>query len=63
MRGLVEEALRSAAANGILGKAVTPYLLDHLARMSNGRTLETNVVLLVDNARVAARIALALRAG
>ena len=58
---LVEEALRSAAEQGISGKAVTPYLLDHLARASQGRTLETNVALLVDNARVAARIALALR--
>jgi pseudouridylate synthase len=62
VRGLVEEALRSAAANGISGKAVTPYLLDHLARVSNGRTLETNVALLVDNARLAARIALVARA-
>lgn len=60
---LVEEALRSATANGISGKAVTPYLLDRLTGMSNGRTLETNGALLVDNARLAARIALALRAG
>lgn len=58
---LVDEAVRSAAEQGISGKAVTPYLLDHLARASQGRTLETNVALLVDNARVAARIALALR--
>jgi pseudouridine-5'-phosphate glycosidase len=60
LRGLVEGALRAASAAGISGKAVTPYLLDHLARMNNGRTLETNVALLVENARVAARIALAL---
>ncbi len=63
MRGLVEQALQLAAAAGISGKAVTPYLLDHLARMSQGRTLEANVALLVENARVAARIAAALRAG
>ena len=63
VRKLVEAALRSAAANGISGKGVTPYLLDHLARMSNGRTLDTNVALLIDNAQVAAWIALALRAG
>jgi len=61
LRELVEEALQSASAAGISGKAVTPYLLDHLARRSNGRTLETNIALLFDNARVAARIALALR--
>jgi pseudouridine-5'-phosphate glycosidase len=34
-------------------------LLDHLAKQSGGRTLETNVALLVANARVAARIAVA----
>ncbi|MGO9208680.1 MAG: pseudouridine-5'-phosphate glycosidase [Terriglobales bacterium] len=62
LRELVDDALQSAPASGISGKAVTPYLLDHLVRMSNGRTLETNIALLVENARVAARIALALRA-
>lgn len=61
VRGLVEGAVQLAAANGISGKALTPYLLDQMARASNGRTLETNLALLVDNARVAARIALALR--
>jgi pseudouridine-5'-phosphate glycosidase len=61
LRALVDEALQSASAAGISGKAVTPYLLDRLVRMSNGRTLETNVALLVENARVAARIALGTR--
>ncbi len=63
LRELVDEALRSAAAVGISGKAVTPYLLDRMARTSDGRTLEANVALLVENARVAARIAAELRAG
>ena len=63
LRELVDQALQSASGAGISGKAVTPYLLDHLVRTSNGRTLETNIALLVGNARVAARIALALRAG
>lgn len=62
LRGLVDEALQSAAASGISGKALTPYLLDRMVRTSNGRTLDTNIALLVENARVAARIALALRA-
>jgi len=63
LRELADEALRFAAAAGISGKAVTPYLLDRMARTSDGRTLEANVALLVENARVAARIAAALRAG
>jgi pseudouridine-5'-phosphate glycosidase len=63
LRELVEEALRSAAKKGISGNVLTPYLLDQMVRMSDGRTLETNVALLVENARVAARIAVALASG
>lgn len=53
----IAQALQSAAAAGIRGKAVTPYLLDYLAKASGGKTLETNIALLVHNARVAAQIA------
>jgi pseudouridine-5'-phosphate glycosidase len=59
-RDWVEQALRSAAEERISGKALTPYLLDRIVRISDGRALATNVALLVDNARVAAKIALAL---
>ena len=38
------------------GAAVTPFLLDQLARLSDGRTLEANIALLQNNARVAAQI-------
>jgi pseudouridylate synthase len=62
VEALIEKALASAASAGIHGKAVTPYLLDHLAKESGGRTLETNIALLVENARVAAQIAVAFRA-
>jgi pseudouridylate synthase len=53
----IAQALQSAAAERIRGKAVTPYLLDHLAKASHGQTLETNIALLVHNAQVAAQIA------
>jgi len=59
IESLVESALQSAEAAGVHGKAVTPYLLDHLARASGGKTLHTNIALLVNNARVAAQIAAA----
>jgi pseudouridine-5'-phosphate glycosidase len=59
VESLIEAALNSAQAAGIQGKAVTPYLLDHLARASGGKTLETNIALLINNARVAAQIAVA----
>jgi len=58
----IAEALQSAAAGGIRGKAVTPYLLDYLAKASRGQTLKTNIALLVHNARVAAQIAKAYSA-
>jgi len=66
LEALVERATASATSDGIRGKALTPYLLDRLARESGGRTLECNLSLLVQNARVAARIAVsysALRRG
>jgi pseudouridine-5'-phosphate glycosidase len=55
--GWIAQALQSAAAAEIRGKAVTPYLLDYLAKASGGKTLQTNIALLVHNARVAAQIA------
>jgi len=62
VESLIEAALKSAEAAGIQGKPVTPYLLDHLANASGGRTLETNIALLVSNARVAGQIAVAFAA-
>ncbi len=59
VESLIEAALNSAEVAGIQGKAVTPYLLDHLAKASGGKTLQTNIALLINNAHVAAQIAVA----
>jgi pseudouridylate synthase len=59
IEGMIEGAMESAARAGITGKAVTPYLLDALAKASVGRTLNTNMALLENNARLAAQIAVA----
>lgn len=56
----IAQGLAEAEAQGIKGKATTPFLLAHLAASSGGRTLEANIALLENNARVAARIAAAL---
>jgi pseudouridine-5'-phosphate glycosidase len=56
----VGEALAEAQRQGIVGSAVTPHLLGHLARASGGRTLRVNIGLIVGNARLAGRIASAL---
>jgi pseudouridine-5'-phosphate glycosidase len=53
---LIEDALDAADTAGIQGKAVTPFLLAELSKHSGGRSLETNMSLLVENARLAALI-------
>jgi pseudouridylate synthase len=60
VEGWIEDGLRDAAANGIIGGAVTPHLLGYLARASGGRTLKVNVGLIVNNARTAGEVASAL---
>ena len=45
------------------GKEVTPFLLQWLAKNSNGQTVEVNKELLVSNARLAAQIAVAMKNG
>jgi pseudouridine-5'-phosphate glycosidase len=62
VESLVAAALESAEAAGIRGKSVTPFLLEELARKSGGKTLQTNFALLIDNARLAAAIAVAYSA-
>jgi pseudouridine-5'-phosphate glycosidase len=61
--GWIDTAESEAIAAGVTGKALTPWLLARLAELSEGRTVATNVALLENNARAAARIAVALRKG
>ncbi|WP_431288011.1 pseudouridine-5'-phosphate glycosidase [Roseateles chitinivorans] len=58
--GFVEQALREAAAQGISGKAVTPYLLARIKDLSGGASLVTNIALVKHNATVGAALAKAL---
>jgi pseudouridine-5'-phosphate glycosidase len=62
IESLVVNALAAAELAGIRGKNVTPFLLEEVGRISRGKTLETNIALLIANARLAARIALAYSA-
>ena len=54
---LFKHAQREATAQGIMGKAVTPFLLQSLAETSKGRTVELNAALVERNARLAAKVA------
>ena len=60
VEALIEAALADAEVQGISGKDLTPFLLNHLSQKSGGKTLASNVALLENNALVAARIAKAL---
>lgn len=55
----VEEANHQAAREGVFGKGLTPYLLRRLSELSQGETDRVNGRLLLENARLAARVALA----
>ena len=57
---LVERALEEAADEGISGAQLTPFVLRVLDRLSGGRTRACNRALLEANARLAARLAVAL---
>ncbi len=53
----VEQALAAAEWQGIRGKAVTPFLLAKVGEITGGSSLQANIALLENNARVAAEIA------
>ena len=55
----IAEATRLAEAAGIHGKAVTPYVLAKVLELTGGRSQQANIAALVNNAHVAAQIAVA----
>lgn len=56
----IAEAVARADANGIVGAAVTPFLLAQVAEITQGGSVTANRALLLSNCRVAAQIAAAL---
>jgi pseudouridine-5'-phosphate glycosidase len=57
----IETAIEQAARAGISGKELTPWLLSRLAELTGGDSVQANVALVINNARLGARIAAALR--
>lgn len=53
----IEEARKLAAQRGIIGKAWTPFVLDHVRLATGGKSVESNIALYLNNARTAAYIA------
>jgi len=62
MAAYIAEAQADAESAGIGGKAVTPFLLARILEITGGRSLKTNIALVKNNARLPARIAIALAA-
>lgn len=54
---VIDTALAEAEAQGIAAKAVTPFLLSRIFELTEGRSLEANIALVLNNARLAAAIA------
>jgi len=59
----IERAVAEARRDGITGKALTPFLLDRLMSNTAGRSLDANIALVKNNARLAAQLAVALAGG
>jgi pseudouridylate synthase len=59
---VLRESLEAVAAAGIAGRDVTPFLLDRFHRETGGASLEANVRLVLRNAELAGRIAVAAAA-
>jgi len=60
LNNVLDEAIGEAGRAGISGRELTPFLLSRMAQQSGGATLQANLALLENNARVAAEIARAL---
>ena len=57
----INHALELASRSNVRGKAITPFLLSQMEKLTGGDTLEANRALLVNNAGIAARIARSLK--
>ena len=60
---VIEAALAEAATQGIAAKAVTPFLLQRIFELTEGRSLAANIALVLNNARLGAAIAGAVARG
>lgn len=56
---IIEEAVKDSIANGISGKDSTPFLLKTIVEKTDGKSLETNIKLVENNAVLGAKIAVA----
>jgi pseudouridylate synthase len=60
IEGAIQQAVKEAEKNGVHGAALTPFLLSRMGQLTDGASLTTNLALLLNNAHLAAQIAMAL---
>ena len=60
MAECIDRAIALANEKGIKGKAITPFLLDQIKTLTEGKSLAANIQLVLNNARLGAEIAKAL---
>ena len=60
MEPIIHQASKEATEQKIHGQALTPYLLQRISELTNEKSLQANLALLLNNARLAAQIAKAM---
>nr|WP_106781170.1 pseudouridine-5'-phosphate glycosidase [Lysinibacillus timonensis] len=61
INGIIEKALKEAEELGIKGKNVTPFLLGKVKDLTEGKSLDANIALVKNNAKIGSQIAVALQ--
>ena len=61
VRSWIEDALNETKSKKVTGKEITPFVLDYIRLASRGRSVETNISLVKNNAKLAAQIAIELK--
>ena len=57
MEKYIQQALKSAAEQNIIGKDITPFILQYIAQVTSGESLTANIALIKNNAKLGAEIA------
>jgi pseudouridine-5'-phosphate glycosidase len=61
MEPWIRQANKETHEQGIHGKELTPFLLQRISELTAGRSMSTNLSLLLNNAKLAAQVAVAMR--
>ena len=54
---IIDDAVKECEEKGIKGKDITPFLLAKIAEVTGGKSLDTNIALVLNNAELGAKIA------